>query len=94
MNCILKSFRILTIMGCIALATAVYAEACTYNEALMAFQQGNAARGQALMSMAAKDGDERAVALFAALRESLGNEYDAEDAMHMALAAAGEEPKE
>jgi hypothetical protein len=52
-------------------ASAVNAEACTYNEALMAFQQGNTVRGQALLSMAAKDGDQRAAALFSALQEAL-----------------------
>ncbi|KPJ92553.1 MAG: hypothetical protein AMJ53_09145 [Gammaproteobacteria bacterium SG8_11] len=52
-------------------ASLVNAEACTYNEALMAFQQGNIVRGQALITMAAKDGDQRAIALFAALQETL-----------------------
>jgi hypothetical protein len=94
MNAIRKSLRILIAMGCAAAATVVYAEACTYNEALMAFQQGNAVRGQALMTMAAKDGDQRAVALFAALQETFGGEHDAEDAMRMALATAGNDPKE
>lgn len=35
--------------------------ACTYGEAVMAFQADNSVRGLALMKMAAKDGDERAV---------------------------------
>lgn len=35
--------------------------ACTYNEAVMAFNSGNLIRGQALMKMAARDGDQRAV---------------------------------
>ena len=38
-----------------------YADACTYGEAIIAFEQGNATRGTALMDMAAKDGDQRAV---------------------------------
>jgi hypothetical protein len=99
MNCIRKPLRIFIVMSCAAAATmfygtTVYGEACTYNEALMAFQQGNAVRGQALMTMAAKDGDKRAQALFSALREAFGSEHDAEDAMHMALATAEDEPKE
>lgn len=40
--------------------------ACTYNEAIMAFSNGNTVRGQALMNMAARDGDERAVRYLAA----------------------------
>ena len=35
--------------------------ACTYGEAVMAFNNGNLVRGQALMKMAARDGDPRAV---------------------------------
>ena len=35
--------------------------ACTYSEAVMAYNGGNLVRGQALMKMAAKDGDQRAV---------------------------------
>jgi len=38
-----------------------YAEACTYGEAVIALQQGNTTRGVALMTMAAKDGDQRAL---------------------------------
>lgn len=70
-------------------ATAVNAEACTYNEALMAFQQGNTVRGQALLTMAAKDGDQRAVTLFSALREAVedGIDYDAADVIQMARTA-------
>ena len=40
--------------------------ACTYSEAVMAFNNGNLVRGQALMKMAAKDGDQRAVRFLAA----------------------------
>lgn len=39
---------------------AVFAEACTYREALMALEQDNALRGMALMRMAQRDGDQRA----------------------------------
>ena len=37
-----------------------YAAACTYDEAILALQQGNAVRGLALIRMAAQDGDQRA----------------------------------
>lgn len=40
--------------------------ACTYSEAVMAFNNGNLVRGQALMKMAARDGDQRAVSFLAA----------------------------
>ncbi|MGD8568145.1 MAG: hypothetical protein PVJ39_08650 [Gammaproteobacteria bacterium] len=49
----------------------VYAEACTYSEAMMAFKSGNAVRGQALMKIAARDGDSRAVAYLASGAEKL-----------------------
>ena len=39
--------------------------ACTYGEAVMAFNNGNLVRGQALMKMAARDGDPRAVRFLA-----------------------------
>ena len=39
--------------------------ACTYNEAVMAFNNGNLVRGQALMRMAARDGDQRAMRFLA-----------------------------
>ena len=38
----------------------VQAGACTYREAIMAFERGNTYRGMALMQMARKDGDQRA----------------------------------
>ena len=39
--------------------------ACTYSEAVMAYNGGNLVRGQALMKMAARDGDQRAVQFLA-----------------------------
>ena len=42
------------------LASGAHA-ACTYNEAIMALNNGNLVRGQALMRMAARDGDQRAM---------------------------------
>jgi len=57
----LKSVKaIFTVFGTALLSANVHA-ACTYNEAMMAFNNGNQIRGQALMRMAARDGDERAV---------------------------------
>ena len=44
----------------LGLSPAVLAEACSYREALMAFEQGNPVRGMALMRMASNDGDKRA----------------------------------
>lgn len=43
-----------------AFGTNAYAAACTYDEAILALQQGNALRGLALIRMAARDGDIRA----------------------------------
>ena len=46
---------------------SVSAEACTYNEAQLALQNGNQVRGFSLMKMAAIDGDQRAVLYLAKL---------------------------
>jgi hypothetical protein len=48
----------------------VTAGACTYREALMALQQGNATRGLALMKMASRDGDVRATRYLATMTKS------------------------
>ena len=53
-----------------ALNSYVQAEACSYNEALLAFLQGNTVRGNALMKMAASDGDERAAHFLASLKNT------------------------
>jgi hypothetical protein len=53
------------------LVSNVYAEACTYSEAMMAFKSDNLVRGEALMKMAARDGDPRAVAYLASSAEEL-----------------------
>jgi hypothetical protein len=42
--------------------------ACTYSEARIAFAQGNEIRGQALMEMAARDGDRRAIQYLASVK--------------------------
>ena len=52
----------------------VQAGACTYREAIMAFERGNTHRGMALMQMAGKDGDRRA-SDYLALR---GNRFEGE----------------
>lgn len=66
----LRLFSILALTGWAASSYAplAFGAACTYDEALMAFQQGNQLRGQALLNMAAKDGDPRAKALFSQLQ--------------------------
>jgi hypothetical protein len=51
---------IFTVLIVALLSSNVHA-ACTYNEAVMAFNNGNQIRGHALMRMAARDGDQRAV---------------------------------
>ena len=53
-------------------AASVHA-ACTYDEAVIAFSGGNLVRGQALMKMAARDGDQRAVRILT-LYEHASNE--------------------
>jgi len=56
-----KSVKVIIIVFGSALLSANVHAACTYNEAMMAFNNGNQIRGQALMRMAARDGDDRAV---------------------------------
>jgi len=46
-----------------------YADACTYGEAVIAFKQGNTTRGTALMNMAAKDDDQRALKYLASIQQ-------------------------
>jgi hypothetical protein len=58
---IIAGFAVLITM---LLASNVHA-ACTYSEAVLAFNSGNLVRGQALMNMAARDGDQRAVRFLA-----------------------------
>lgn len=57
----MRVVRTILSITCLAmLSGAAWAEACTYREALMALEQGNALRGMALMRMASNDGDQRA----------------------------------
>lgn len=51
----------------LATSSASHAGACTYREAIMALEQGNAVRGMALMRMASRDGDGRATSYLARL---------------------------
>jgi len=53
-------FSIPGVMLGVLFSTSVMAEACTYREAIMAFEQGNDVRGIVLMQMANRDGDVRA----------------------------------
>ncbi len=52
---------LLLMAGAFAASPAV-AGACTYREAIMALERGNAVRGMTLMRMASRDGDPRAAA--------------------------------
>jgi len=53
-------FLLLILVGGPLHVGAVSADACTYGEAIMALEKGNAVRGMALMRMASRDGDSRA----------------------------------
>lgn len=46
-----------------------YAEACSYNEAILALKGGNEIRGMALLNMAVRDGDQRAVKYLVSLQK-------------------------
>jgi hypothetical protein len=56
-----KAIQALGILLLLAVSTAIQAGACTYREAIMAMERGNMVRGMALMRMASRDGDGRAV---------------------------------
>lgn len=56
-----RPFIIICVVLLSAFLTLNVQAACTYSEAVMAFNNGNLVRGQALMKMAARDGDQRAV---------------------------------
>jgi hypothetical protein len=80
-----RLLKVMLFIGGFVGASVVNAEACSYNEALMAFQQGNSVRGQALLSMAAKDGDQRAVRLLSALQEVFDGSMDYDGAKVMRM---------
>lgn len=60
----------LKLMMCLLflVSAQVHAEACTYDEAMLALERGNAVRAQALLKMAARDGDARAQRMLASLQ--------------------------
>ena len=70
----------------VLLASSANAEACTYNEAMMALNNGNLVRGQTLMRMAARDGDQRAMVFLASLERKMNQSKGAGNALHDTLA--------
>ena len=70
-------------------SSAVYAAACTYNEAVMAYNNGNLVRGQALMKMAARDGDQRAVRFLVSYEQNLERTSDAGKTLSEGLLVLG-----
>ena len=59
---VLKNIGFCLVLGLLCQPTIGVAEACTYNEAKLALERGNFKRAEALMKMAANDGDGRALA--------------------------------
>jgi len=55
-----RYFSLPAVMLSVLFSASVMAEACTYREAIMAFERGNDVRGMVLMQMAGRDGDVRA----------------------------------
>ena len=62
------------VMVSLSLPLLASAEPCTYREAIMAYQNGNTVRGDALMKIAANDGDNRAVVYLHALHQNTATE--------------------
>lgn len=60
-SCIFRSLLAAALLLALA-GIAQAGQACTWSEALLALERGNQVRGMALMKMAARDGDTRAVA--------------------------------
>jgi len=60
---------LLTVLSTGVFCANAYAEACSYNEAILALKSGNETRGMALLNMAARDGDQRAVKYLASLQK-------------------------
>ncbi|MDH5327360.1 MAG: hypothetical protein OEZ68_01140 [Gammaproteobacteria bacterium] len=52
--------RLMVLLFSLLVAGSAFAEACSYREAMIAYENGNKVRGDALMRMAANDGDVRA----------------------------------
>lgn len=64
-----KRYKSVIILALSLCSAAVSAEACTYNEAILAMEKGNMLRGMALLQMAVRDGDRRAVDALAQLNK-------------------------
>ena len=71
-----KKINIITGLLMFAWANALFAEACTYNEAKLALEKGNQIRGISLMKMAANDGDKRAIQYIAKLNGQKNHRTD------------------
>jgi len=63
----MMKFKLMIFMS-FFISTQVHAEACSYDEAVLALQRGNTVRAHALLKMAASDGDKRAQRLVASLQ--------------------------
>lgn len=61
--------KILIATGLLLFSTYGMAAACSYNEAIMALQQGNQQRALVMLEMAARDGDSRAAVKLAELAQ-------------------------
>lgn len=70
----MKARAVLIASLVLASPTSLYAEACTYDEARMAFLDGNMKRASVLMQMAVNDGDHRAVQFLKKYSADLGEE--------------------
>lgn len=87
-NSLQSGLAVLFIVAGLSPHMAYSGQACTYNEALLALQQGNTIRGQALMKMAASDGDQRAVKFLASF-ETLAEKQGIEKLPLVSTAQAG-----
>ncbi len=74
-NVIMKNARLsgillfLSVVSTGVFCANAYAAACSYNEAILALKGGNEIRGMALLNMAARDGDQRAVKYLVSLQK-------------------------
>ncbi len=57
----MRAIAVVILSTVLFLPLSVMAEACTYSEAQLAFNNGNLQRANVLMQMAARDGDKRAI---------------------------------
>jgi len=70
----MRLFSILLLGFFVTIGPRVFAEACTYDEAIQALQKGNHIRAVTLLHMAARDGDKRASKLMAELKIPINNQ--------------------